>query len=227
VLGALTRDEDLDVIVQGTHHRDAEVRRASIEAASSFGTRFPETRLVLSLTDEQPAVRVAAAAALRAYPSTHVREALLAAVRDPDPWVVAAALRSIGSVGGDRSVPTLMDAAQSTCSPIAIAALQSLFRINPPGLRSALEQAVTHVDPEVVREAVAVSMRLSADSARDLLMPCLSSRFWLVRSAAAEALANRGIRVPRAVVQDLLLSEREPLAQESIERLLTASGEPV
>jgi HEAT repeat protein len=225
VLGALARADDLGLLVAATRHREAAVRCAAIEAARVIGPDFPEETLTLLLTDESPQVRAAACRALAPHRSDATRDALLAVARDTDPWVVAEAVRSLRSFRGDDVAAILADAAASTISPIAIAALRSLFSINPPGLESVVARALRHADPEVVREAVATTMRLSGDAARDLLIPQLSSRFWNVRAAAARALANRRLEVPVEHLQDCLLAEEEPLALEALELLLAMAEE--
>ncbi len=220
VLGVIGRDEDCAVIARLAHHRDAAVRTAALEAAVTYGSDFPESIAIFVLADEQPRVRAAAARVLGAYRSEAALEALLAAARDVDPWVSAQAMRSLGSIGGARVVPTLMDAAASSSSPIAIAALQSLFRVNPPDIGRAITRGLAHADPEVAREAVAAAMRLSGEEVQRLLVQCLQHRAWSVRRAAAEQIANRGLRLPPEVIRQRLVVEPEPLVQESLERLL-------
>jgi len=224
VLGALAREQDLDVIEAATHHREAEVRCAALEAARVVGPEFPEQTLAMLLTDESPRVRAAAARALAVHPSDHTRDALVAVVRDGDPWVVAEAVRSLGRFRGDDVRAILADAAASSISLIAIAALRSLFRLNPPGLEVVISRALRHADAEVVREAIATTMRLPGDVARDLLVPALSNRYWNVRAAAARALTNRRLAVASDQMEDLLLAEEEPLAAEALELLAAVEG---
>lgn len=224
VLGALGRPEDVAIVEAGSRHTDAEVRRAAVEAAPSFGTAFPYETLVFALTDEHPTVRLAAARGLGSYRSDEVVEALLAVARDPDSWVVSEALRALGAVGGPKVVPTLMSAVGSTSAPIAISALQSLFRLNPANIETAVRKALEHVDPEVVREALDVTIRLPAQKAGAILIDCLSHRSWNVRRAAAEGLANRCLPVPSRVLEARLKAETEPLVREELERLEREGG---
>ncbi|OGQ90997.1 MAG: hypothetical protein A2289_00800 [Deltaproteobacteria bacterium RIFOXYA12_FULL_58_15] len=225
VLGGLSRDVDIEVIAGATHHRDPDVRCAAIDAARSYGTSFDEENVIMLLTDEHARVRASAARALGCYRSDTALAALLAASQDADPWVVAEAVLSLGGVGGDQAVRVLKDAAGSSVAPIAIAALKSLFRLNPPQLEAAVEKALAHADPEVVREAIAASVRLYPDRARELLGDSLRSRYWNVRAAAAEALVNRSMVLPVEQVGALLIAETEPLVQESLERLLRVAQE--
>jgi len=220
VLGVLGRDPDVETIQLFIHHRDPEVRGAAIEAAVTYGADFPEATLIYALADEHPAVRAAAARGLGGYRSPAVCEALLAAARDVEPSVAAAAVRSLGGFADARALATLMDAAGSSASLIAIAALQGLFRTNPPGVGRAVDRALAHVDPEVVREAVSTAMRLNEEDVVPVLVRCLAHRAWSVRRAAAEQIANRGLSVPRDVIHSRLLAETEPLVQDSLERLL-------
>jgi HEAT repeat protein len=219
VLGVLGRGDDAAVVRNACHDRDPEVRRAAIEALASFEGESEEP-LIMALADENLRVRAAAARALGAFRSERVVDVLLVAARDSDPWVVAEALRSLGSVGGPRAGLTLATAAGASSSPIAIAALQSLFRLNPSSLAEAVSRAMSHVDPEVVREALVTSMRLPVEAALPLLREALKHRFWHVRLAAAETVAKRGISLPQEEVRDRVQQENEPLVREALARLL-------
>ena len=219
-LGAIGRAEDLEVLVSATHHRESEVRRSALDAALSFGLDFPEEILVFALTDEQPRVRVAAARALSAYRSPTAGAALLVATRDVDAWVVAEAIHGLGSFRTPEAVATLKMAALSSSSPVAIAALQGLLRLNPPGLEQVAARAVSHADPEVAREAVALTMRLPESEARTFLGQCLGHRSWVVRGAAVEALLTRHLKVAPSLVEERLRDEDETLVREPLERLL-------
>ncbi len=219
VLGVLGRREDAEVVKHACHDRDPEVRRAAIEALSSFEGDGEEA-LILALTDEHPRVRAAAARALGSYRSERAVDALLVAANEVDPWVVAEALRALGAVGGPRAAETLTLAASASSSLIAIAALQSLFRLNPESLAAAVERALAHVDPEVVREALVSSMRLPEAVALPMLRNALEHRFWHVRLAAADAIGRRGIRLSDDEIKDRLHGEHEPLVREALRRLL-------
>lgn len=218
-LGALGRDEDIAVLQSAVHHSRAEVRRAALDAATSFGERFPEETFILGLTDESPEARRAAARGLGNYHSQRAVDALLAVVRDPDPWVAAEALRSLGAVGGPRVIATLRAAVQGTDSLLVLAGLTALFRLNPPELGELLSPVLSHADPEVVREAVAVSVRLPEAEAAALLTTLIEHRFWTVRRASADALVSRGISPPEELLSRRLDEEGHPLVLASLRRL--------
>ncbi|MBN1959631.1 MAG: HEAT repeat domain-containing protein [Deltaproteobacteria bacterium] len=223
VLGLIGRSEDMDTIVAASRHRDSDVRRAAIEAFSAYHGEVDENVVVLALTDESPAVRAVAARALGHYHSERVINALMVSVNDTDALVVAETLRALGRAGGEKAATTLLDAAASSQAPVAIAALQSLFRLRPKGIMHAVERALQHVDPEVVREAIVLTMRLSVEETLPLLLPCLSHRSWHVRLAAAEALANRDLIIGEEILNKVLEDETEPLVLDALERLFTIS----
>lgn len=220
VLGSLARDIDREHLVDAIRHQDPQVRQAALEAARALGTSFPEDAVILSLADESASVRSAAARALSAYRSKEVVDALLVAVRDPDPWVVVDAVRSLGRVGDVKSADTLLSRATSDVAPVAIAALQALFSMNPSNLANALEKALSHIDSEVVCEAIDCTQRLESGKATALLQRCLFHRFWDVRRAAAEALEKRNLPVAVEIVRERLASESEPMARGSLQQLL-------
>jgi HEAT repeat protein len=222
VLGLLGRDVDIDTVVAASRHRDPEVRRAAVEAFATWGQRIDEAVVVLALADENPEVRAAAARALGAYRSERAVDVLLAATADPDHLVVSEALKALGAVGGERASATLLTAASSSSAPVAIAALQSLFRARPAGVAAAVERALGHADPEVVREAIVLTMRLEPERALPLLVTCLSHRSWHVRLAAAEMVGNRDLPVPERELSTRLDEETEPLVRDALGRLATS-----
>ena len=175
--------------------------------------------LALALTDENARVRAEAARALGHYDTDGSRRALIAGTSDPDIWVVAEALKSLGSVGDDRALPMLQAAAASNSSPIAIAALQGLFCLNPPILRAAIEKAASHADPEVVKEAISASLRLSSEEASGILFALLEHRAWSVRLGAIRALVNRAVAVPDALLSRCRHQEEEPIVLSALEDL--------
>jgi len=224
VLGAIGRERDIDVLVSGVRHTDPDIRRAAVDAATTFASRFPRETLVFALADEHEEVRSAAARALASYQGDEVVAALIAACTDPSERVVASALRALGAVGGTRAAQTLLTAVAATASPIAIAALQSLFLLAPPELEDAVRVGVRHLDPEVVREAIDVTLRLPPATALPHLLAALSHHSWSVRRAAAESLVNRALALPLDVLSERLRDETEPLVRDELERLARAGG---
>lgn len=220
VLSALGDERDMPLVVQAMHHDRPEVRAAAVEAAAGYGDRFPSGPVVLCLADEHVAVRIAAARALARYRSDEVAEALLAAARDHHPLVVAEAVRALANKHGIYVVATLLDAVGASAAPIAIAALQSLFRINPPELELAVRRGLEHIDSEVVREAVDISVRLAPEVMQGVLVGALRHRSWNVRHAAAQAIASRGVAVPRALVEEAYVEEHDVNVKEALFRLL-------
>lgn len=224
VLGAIGRESDMDVLVSGARHTDAEVRCAAIDAAATFADRFPRQTLVFALADEHEDVRAAATRALGSYKGEEVVSALVAACTDPSTQVVVSALRSLGAVGGPRATKTLLTAVAATSSPVAIAALQSLFVVAPVELEDAIRVGVRHIDPEVVREAIDVTLRLPASNAAPHLITALSHHSWNVRRAAAESLVNRAMSLPSDILSECLRMETEPLVRDELERLSRVGG---
>ncbi|MBW2707045.1 MAG: HEAT repeat domain-containing protein [Deltaproteobacteria bacterium] len=156
------------------------------------------------MTDEHPPVRAAAARALASCVGERVQSALLAATRDPDPWVVTEAVRALGTVGSERALPSLMAAAGSASSPIAIAALRSLCAQAAREIVVAIKKAVRHADPEVVCEAIHAGACLDAATAGPILIELLGHRNWNVRRTSASALAEGGLTVPAEVLSEML-----------------------
>jgi len=220
VLASLGRDEDVDLVVAASHHRDAEVRRAAVEAFLSFRNRVDEEAVIRVLTDENARVRAAAARVLGAYRSPRSLDALLVAIRDTDSLVVGEALKSLGAVGGEKAETALRAAAASNAPPIVIAALEGLSRMSAKGLATAVAQALQHVDPEVVCEVIRVGAALEDGEAFGILERCLTHRSWHVRLAAVEALERRPWRALEERLRDCLHEEAEPLVRTALAKLL-------
>lgn len=219
LLGAVGRDEDIALVDNAVRHSDPDVRTGALDAAASFGQRFPHDTLVFALADERAAVRAAAARALGEHHRPETVLPLIAATRDRSSTVALAALRALGTAGDERAIPVLTAALESDEAPNAIAALQSLFVLRPDNLEDAVRSGLAHRDPEVVREAIDVTLRLPASAARALLVPALAHTSWNVRRAAAESLTNRALDVPKSVVANALRNETEPLVRDELERL--------
>ncbi|MBC7794338.1 MAG: HEAT repeat domain-containing protein, partial [Clostridia bacterium] len=219
LLGAVGRDEDIAIVDKAARHSDADIRAGALEAAASFGSRFPHDTLVFALADERAAVRAAAARALAEHRRPETVSALIAAAGDRNPQVVGCALRALGTAGDESAFPVLRAALAGDDAPNAIAALQSLFVLRPDDLEDAVSLGLAHIDPEVVREAIDVTLRLPAEVTLALLVPALAHASWNVRRAAAESLTNRSMCVPKYVLAERLREETEPLVRDELERL--------
>ncbi len=215
LLGELGSAQDLAVLRQAAHSTDAEVRLAAVEAVASLRIEAGSELVAHALADEDARVRACAARGLAAYDVPEGRRALRAALRDEDHPVAAAAAASLAALGATEAVPDLLDLLSRGSSAggpevlPALAAIRAVTRLGGLDL-PALERALGHADPEVVKEALAAAPAVSGSSR--VVLAVAGHPRWDVRAAAARALAAAGDRSVLAELQSLAASEADRIA---------------
>lgn len=172
----------------------------------------PEVRVALttSLTAPEPAIRSLAASLLARTDAPDARQALAAAIDDPDPTVAAEAVVGIlreGMVAGDpigtpgpvaraeRRLAALLGG-DEVMRVIGLRTAQRLGRTPDPGLRAAILR-----DPSPAVRSMGLAM-LGDDTdpvATNVLVQALADPAPMIRHAAATALAARDRLEPRLV----------------------------
>ncbi len=220
-LARLASPDDAALVASLMHHSNPQVRRAAVSAAGFYHDNLEKNQLILALSDEDPVVRANAARSLSFYPpGSELSAALFAATSDFDVRVVQSAITALGQVGGEEAFGSLKEAAQSTISPVAIAALRALLNASVPDVLDIIRRCLAHADPEVGREALALSALLSDSVVLNLLEEALSHRSWTVRAAASQILYERGLPINRTILQERLALEDEELVRAWLERLV-------
>lgn len=225
--------------------RDRDVRRMAAETLAALGPKAADAMedLITALGDTRalPDIRAAFADALgriQAEPEPVVT-ALVAAMKEKDPTVSAAAIRALGQLGESAvsAVPSLTEIAKSGYSMrIQAAAYESLARIGPgakaalPTLESVLEKRIG--DPRRIWAAVAVA-KVKPDEAGRGVAIILEE----MKEARRRGFEQDQVQVLRAlreigeparsalqVVRDALRSEQASVRIQAIDTLVALAG---
>jgi HEAT repeat protein len=156
-----------------------------------------------------------------------VAEALGRALSDPEPAVRAAAAEAVGACGQAEHAPALVGLARDPDAPppVIVAALHALGALGEVGVE-ALEHAIGHGDPEVVKEAVLCAARVPGEGGARILREAAASARWDVRRAAARAFAERGDPALRPDAERLAATEPDPLVARAFAEAARVLGEP-
>ncbi len=240
-LGALGGSEDVAFVLGGLAAPGVAERGAAAAAMRALAQRgLLSTRgasaLVTALSDQAWAVRVAAARAIAdlararggmaaADLAREVSGALVRALRDSEQAVRAAAAEALGACGRaeDASAVGALVADPDAPAVVVVAALHALVALGQlPG--AALERALAHGDPEVVKEAVLGAARVPGAEGQRILREAAASPRWDVRRAAARAFQDRKDPALRADAERLAAMDPDPLVARAFAEAARALG---
>jgi HEAT repeat protein len=166
--------------------------------------------LVLCLSDEDPAVRAAAADGLGRIGDPSAVGALFALLGDADARVAQAALGAVQSLGSDDAKAHALEAARSTDARVRRAALRVISYFGyPDGLDALLEAVADH--DERIREAAAGGLVLIEDARASRALLGLATHVAAGTRAATMRALGSAVATPE--VQDALvggLTDGEP-----------------
>jgi HEAT repeat protein len=206
------------------------LRSAAVMALGRLGHAPARGAMVFALADEVPEVRAAAARALgdlgppASGETPGLLQPLLSAASDPFPQVRVQALRALVKSGDPGAVPALRERATTSDGLTARTALESLAALKAVDTQ-VLEQALEHVDPEVLK----VALRLLAEqgtAARPALLRALRDPRWDVRMVAAQAAVRALGTGARGPLEEALAGEQDGLVRESFEKALAQLAAP-
>ena len=199
VLRQLDPEAAMEFLLASLENPDSYIRRAAVDALWRFGGSDAfEPLLRTALTDESPAVRREAVAALNELWPEMALAALLDAVYDPDLDRRKAAVEALGTLGSPEAFETLLNV------------------------------ALSDDDVELRRQAIDVLDNLNADRTRDGLIEALGDADPRIRLAAAEAfgqLGLGGVGVVKALLA--AAADPEPLVRDAALAALDPLGESV
>jgi PAS domain S-box-containing protein len=175
-----------------------DVRRAAIEQLPLLADGRGEGLLVTALRSETGRNRAAAAHALRSMQRPGLEPALIAALRDEDPWVRYFAAGSLDTHGTAACVSDLTELARADRAPhVRIAALAALGGVAPSALSEVAPSMVDDPDEDVAAAAVTALAYVHGADADVLLAAAIRGASAAMRLAATDALTQRG--TPEAV----------------------------
>jgi HEAT repeat protein len=231
VIRALADEAFLPTLRRAVRDGGPRARESAANALGAMGQAEDAAILVPLLGAERGAVRAAGIRALAglctrglAPPPDLLRAATERVLLDPEVEVRVAAVGALCCLGAEEACPRLVDLCASADVRVATAAVAAVRRLGESARLSdrlaALESAVRHDDPAVVRAAVSALGEISDPAAVAPACGVLSHPRFEVRIAAVQALAKRGPAV-RAMLTERLSVEDDPLVRESLRRALS------
>jgi HEAT repeat protein len=160
-LGRFALAENMPYIVKGLKDASPDVRRVAVEAMNGFVNTDLAAMNMLesSLSDENPAVRLAAIDALGSCNLPESVDLLLKVLKDADPWVRARCVESLGKKGLDAIVPQLAELLQDEQVLVVIKTIEALAAFDGEVAFKYLLPMVDHPEPEVQDAAAAALSR--------------------------------------------------------------------
>jgi HEAT repeat protein len=139
-LGKIATPTAVTTLVQALNDDDLKLRSAAVAALARAGRPTPDkpaNRLVLdaltaALRDERQSVRIGAAEALQVTAAPEADDALIAALKGPDPATRAAATAALGFTNNAAAVAPLMTALADPAGPVQTNARDALAAIGVP-----------------------------------------------------------------------------------------------
>ena len=192
IAGYFGYPECLEQVLQCCHDPAEPVRRAAIESLVFFDDPRVGPALLSALEQPASSVRAGAAAALgRAEPTIAV-DALTQALKDPDPWVRYVALRSLGSFGDERVMPSVLDTLRNDPAPhVRLAAIDVLGRLGRAEAWDVLEPLTRSPDTDIGSAAIRAVGHLGRPEVLPTLEGFLRGPEPWQRSAAVAAVTLR------------------------------------
>jgi HEAT repeat protein len=237
VIGALKGDvlgsvaEDVAYLAAALSSADPETRRTAIEAVAEVGSDLGMEAVQFALADEEREIQLSAVRALGRLRAPDGRAAgadrlveLLGEASDPE--LTAMAARALGEAADPRARQSLHPLALSKSPLVAVAAVETLGKLDDPGRIEPLLEATRHPNSEVVKAALLALEGVPDKRALDQLGSALTHEAWDVRRLAADCLGRFGGRDAAWLLRDRLLGEVEPLVREAISRALSEIEAP-
>ena len=193
VLDALARagaktDDDAAFLASALTHREAQVRRAAIDALASIGGDAAAQAVSFSLADEESVVALAAIRALGRLGRAEQLASLAATTRDP--IRLGTVLRALRDADPERAFAAARPLLRAQEPSIAAAAVDVVGTIQLDGRIEALMGAADHADHEVVKLALARLASTEDERALVALVRAIDHTAEAVRKYAAELLGT-------------------------------------
>jgi HEAT repeat protein len=229
VLGGV--EDDVAFLTGVLSSADYATRLVAVQAVAEVGSDLGLEAIQFALADEERDIQLSAVRALGRLHSADGRavgaDRLMELLRDStDPTLTAAAARALGEAADQRAHGALRPLCLSNMPQIAVAAVETLGRLEHPGKLDALLEATTHAHAEVVK-AVLMALENETDArALDPIGRALTHEAWDVRRLAADCLGRFGGEEAAALLHERMPKEQEPLVKEAIGRALGAIEAP-
>jgi HEAT repeat protein/MFS family permease len=204
---------------------DPHEREEAIHSVGQERAALAVDAIVLALNDPSPRVRREAANALARLENPKAVAALVQQVEGHPDLVEEEAVEALGVIGAPGAVPALTRLLGSPRSVIRRAAARALGRIGSRDAVEALVQAATDpADVDLRRASLQALRMIGAADAAPVIAPALLDAHPSVRIAAAEAVADLGLRSAAGEVRRSLAAFTDEASSE-VAYALGAVGE--
>lgn len=191
VLARLGGEGTREILDRALQDPAPEVRREAVGLLAEDSDPERLWRLAAALADGDARVREAALSAVSRLADRRVRGVLLAALQDQSLWVRSRAARALAAHPGPAVEAALLEAARGEVLPVRVAATEALGAMGPAAV-PALRLLAVDTESEVRSAALRALGRLGPDAPVTLFAERLEDSAWMVRGAAAAALADAG-----------------------------------
>lgn len=206
---------------------DVATRCAALTGLAELGDQRAADVIGLALSDPDLEVQLAAAEALGRLPDELGVTTLLLCLDGSPPALCAAVAHSLGETGSARAEGALAGLLRTSIDQpaVQVAALTSLRRLQAPGLRGLLVDALHASDAEVVKQALAGLAELGSE-AFTYLADSLGDARWDVRRLAASLVGASGHPEASARLAARLESETDDMVRAGLlEAMRRSNGE--
>jgi HEAT repeat protein/MFS family permease len=198
-----------------TKSSDVQSRVEAIQNVGQEGFSMASDEIVKALGDPSPRVRRNAARTLARLDDPRLAEHLVAHVQMHPDLVEEETVEAMGEIGNQDAVPVLIELLQSPRSLLRRAAAKSLARLGSTDAIQALTEAAQEVgDPDLRRSSIQALRILEAREAGPAIYDALFDPHPSVRIAAAEAVAELGLKDGLPYVRQALDYYQDEAASE-------------
>ena len=185
LLEAIGKSDDVEFLESALTHREANVRKAALDALAAIGGDNAYHAVMGALADEEAVVALAAIRALGRLGHAEQLAAMAATTRDPTR--LATILRALREADPERAYAAARPLLRSPEPSIAAGAIAAL-----EGRVEALLGATDHPDNEVVKLALGEIAKIGDERALAALATAIDHASESVRKHAAELLGQTG-----------------------------------
>ena len=215
---------DVEFVRRALSNADPRARRVAVESLASLGGEDAKRAVAFALADEEREVSLAAVRALGRLGYAEPLVALIGSSDERD--VIAATLRALCEADSYKGLVAARPLVKSTDAAIACAAVEAI-RGGVGSLRDdVLFDALEHLDPEVVKLALAELSRAPDARALARLGTCLDHASWEVRRLASELLGHSKVPAAKELLRARLEREKEPIVRGALTLALSLRPPP-
>ena len=176
--------------------------------------------LIRMLGHERPVARQSAAHTLSKIGDARARDALIEALKDHHPRVVAKAAFALGQIADSKAVPPLINLLAHEDREL-LATLVAVLEGFGPCAVAPLSHALNHDDWRIREQAADLLRLIGSEHAVPALIEAANDRFWQVRFAVVNALGHLGGPDARDTVQSMC-EDSHPFVRALVLRMTTS-----